>query len=457
MLHIQKENPTIENTINTMRRDDNDKSDINKKNINLNNNNKSVCIIGAGVAGLAAIKTCLEDGLVPTCFERHSQLGGVWVYDDQLREGQGSAIYESLITNASKAFMCFSDFPFPSSDPPYMPHQKVLQYYQRYAKHFQLEEYIHFNTKVIKVEQIEEEGSEGWRVLTCSKEAEELKIAKGPQKSRIDVFEEHIFDFVMLCSGVFAKPFIPDVPGMSSFTGRISHSHSYRRGSEYGKDDVVVVVGASNSGGDLAAEISRYASQVYLSTRNGSWCINRQGPNSTPIDMIVLTRFIQTWLPESIRALIATKIANSKVDHKKLGLQPSRPIFCNSLMVNDEIAMRILAGKVKVVADIKNFTSLGLQLEDGSKIPKVDAVVFATGYVPSFNYMEKNLIGDGEEDQELFHFVFPPSLGSHPSLAVIGGVSSVGAMGPVVELQCRWTTGVFTKKIQTSLNSCYAI
>lgn len=36
---------------------------------------RSVAIIGAGVAGLAAVKTCLEEGLEPTCFERNSDIG----------------------------------------------------------------------------------------------------------------------------------------------------------------------------------------------------------------------------------------------------------------------------------------------------------------------------------------------------------------------------------------------
>lgn len=39
---------------------------------------KRVAIVGAGVSGLASIKCCLEEGLEPTCFERSSDLGGLW-------------------------------------------------------------------------------------------------------------------------------------------------------------------------------------------------------------------------------------------------------------------------------------------------------------------------------------------------------------------------------------------
>ena len=36
---------------------------------------KRVAVIGAGVSGLVAIKTCLEDGLEPVCYEKEEELG----------------------------------------------------------------------------------------------------------------------------------------------------------------------------------------------------------------------------------------------------------------------------------------------------------------------------------------------------------------------------------------------
>lgn len=36
---------------------------------------KSVAVIGAGASGLAALKSCLEEGLKPTCFEKADSLG----------------------------------------------------------------------------------------------------------------------------------------------------------------------------------------------------------------------------------------------------------------------------------------------------------------------------------------------------------------------------------------------
>lgn len=41
---------------------------------------RKVAIIGAGVSGLAAIRSCLEEGLEPTCFERSDDVGGLWKF-----------------------------------------------------------------------------------------------------------------------------------------------------------------------------------------------------------------------------------------------------------------------------------------------------------------------------------------------------------------------------------------
>uniref|UniRef100_A0A8C9PYS3 Flavin-containing monooxygenase n=1 Tax=Spermophilus dauricus TaxID=99837 RepID=A0A8C9PYS3_SPEDA len=42
---------------------------------------KKIAVIGAGVSGLGAIKCCLEEGLEPMCFEKGSDIGGLWRYE----------------------------------------------------------------------------------------------------------------------------------------------------------------------------------------------------------------------------------------------------------------------------------------------------------------------------------------------------------------------------------------
>ena len=70
------------------------------------------------------------------------------------------------------------------------------------------------------------------------------------------------------------------------------HTHDYRnhKGLE---DKNVVVVGIGNSGGDVSVDLSRIAKQVYLSTRRGSWVLNRITDNGVPLDIATTRRVIE--------------------------------------------------------------------------------------------------------------------------------------------------------------------
>lgn len=37
----------------------------------------NVAVIGSGASGLTAIKCCLDEGLIPVCFEREHDIGGI--------------------------------------------------------------------------------------------------------------------------------------------------------------------------------------------------------------------------------------------------------------------------------------------------------------------------------------------------------------------------------------------
>ena len=96
---------------------------------------------------------------------------------------------------------------------------------------------------------------------------------------------DHVFDAVMICTGHHAEKNMPSFPGLSNFKGKVLHSHDYRKPEGFeGKN--VLVIGIGNSGGDVATELSRFASKVYLSTRRGSWIINTVNQNGMPIDMV---------------------------------------------------------------------------------------------------------------------------------------------------------------------------
>ncbi|XP_076315666.1 dimethylaniline monooxygenase [N-oxide-forming] 2-like isoform X1 [Tachypleus tridentatus] len=113
---------------------------------------KRICIAGAGSSGLTSIKACLEEDLLPVCFEKTNQLGGLWCYRENDFEGVGS-VMKSTITNNSKEMSAFRDFPPPKDFLTYMHNSYLLKYFEMYAEKFDLFRHIRFRHEILKVEQ----------------------------------------------------------------------------------------------------------------------------------------------------------------------------------------------------------------------------------------------------------------------------------------------------------------
>ncbi|XP_078609484.1 uncharacterized protein LOC144880836 isoform X1 [Branchiostoma floridae x Branchiostoma japonicum] len=219
---------------------------------------RRVAVIGAGAAGLCAARhlSARPDQFVPTVYEQTDRVGGTWVYTDRVGTDEHglpvhSSMYKNLRTNLPKEVMAFPDFPFDSSLPSFVTHQEVLKYLEDYTDHFQLRKHIQFLTKVDTVKPVTGAGQTLWEVTVSSVEE--------PEK-----ITTQQFDAVMVCNGHFSEPYIPEIPQASYFRGISLHSHDYRSPTPFTGMDVVVV-GAGNSGLDIALEVSKVARRVVLS------------------------------------------------------------------------------------------------------------------------------------------------------------------------------------------------
>ncbi|XP_029988417.1 dimethylaniline monooxygenase [N-oxide-forming] 5-like [Sphaeramia orbicularis] len=397
-----------------------------------------VAVIGAGISGLTSIKSCLDEGLEPTCFESSHDIGGLWRFKEEPEPGRAN-IYFSVILNSSKERMAFSDFPPPAELPNNMHHSEVLQYLRLYAQAFNLLQHIYFQTTVTAVSKGPDPAVEGqWVVETEGRDGQR---------------QTHVFDAVMVCTGHFTKPHLPlqDFPGIETFEGRYFHTWEYCN-AEGLQRKRVVVIGVGGSGGDIAVDISRVAEKVYLSSRSGAWVVSRVGQGGIPVDMLgnsrmdmMLQKFFPSW---SVRT--AEKKLNDVFDHRLYGLKPDHSIFAQNAVVSDELPGRIISGRVQVKPNVKEICGSSVIFVDGSIIDKVDVVVFATGYNYSFPFLPPALQSKSGYRLRLYKHVFPPGL-TRPTLAVVGFVHGLGSLTPLAEMQARWATRVF--KGLTSLPS----
>src|ERR1700674_2947840 len=137
---------------------------------------KNVCIIGAGVAGLAAAKTFDARGHKVIILERSGDLGGVW---------EPARSYPGVQTQSPKDLYRYTDKAMPASYPEWPNGPQVYAYLAQYARDHRLDRLIRFNTEVLQMSR-RPDSRPGWRL--------DLRDPDGGAS-------QEDFDFVAVCTG----------------------------------------------------------------------------------------------------------------------------------------------------------------------------------------------------------------------------------------------------------------
>src|ERR687889_2056615 len=104
---------------------------------------KRIAVVGAGPAGLAALRALTAAGHDATAFERGKRVGGVWTLEDR-----PTAAYRSLHLITSRARTEFAEFPMPEGTPDYPARDDVGRYLEAYADRFDLTDRIRLGAEV---------------------------------------------------------------------------------------------------------------------------------------------------------------------------------------------------------------------------------------------------------------------------------------------------------------------
>lgn len=223
---------------------------------------KTVCIIGAGPSGLVAAKTFLHHHNSPassfsvTVFDPQPRIGGLWP-SEKSDDGAG-LVHPLMVANQSRHTVQFSDLAWEESAPQLPRAWQVGQYLQRY-----LRRYCSF------------EGEERFRLRLGWRVERAVPVGVGQRwtveaRSEEGLVDESEFDYVLVASGSFAKPLIPDVPGLGAKEAAeipIIHSSRYRDletllpGAD-GKGGKILVVGGQMSGVEIAGTIAAHLSSA---------------------------------------------------------------------------------------------------------------------------------------------------------------------------------------------------
>lgn len=334
------------------------------------------CIIGAGSSGLAAAKNLSQHGIPFDVIEREADLGGIWNY-----ESPNSSVYRSTHLISSKPLTEYTDFPMPDHYPDYPNRSQVLQYFHSYTHSFGLREFIEFKTSVASVDKAEQ----FWNVTFASGETRRYRG-------------------VIIANGHLWDPKFPDYPG--KFSGRILHSKEYKAPDILlGKK--VLVVGAGNSGCDIAVESAQNAAATYHSVRRGYHYIPKYlfGKPADQVGEVTLKLRVPLSIRRAINGMILRLLYGRPED---FGLpKPDHKLFESHPIINSQIYYYLGHGDIQPKPDIKELRGVCVLFEDDTE-EKIDVIVYATGYKISFPFMDKKYLNWQNHHPELFLNIFHP-------------------------------------------------
>ena len=317
------------------------------------------CLVGAGPAGLVMARALIKEGVPFDWYERHSDVGGIWDM-----ENPATPMYESCHFISSKYTSGFFGFPMPATYPDYPSWRQIRDYIRSFADAYELKARVTFNTSVIDSHPLPENR---WAVT----------LSDGRRVT---------YDGVINATGVTWHANRPQIPGEEKFQGRILHSVEYREAKEFdGKR--VLVVGAGNSGVDIACDAATHASQAFLSVRRGYRFIPKY-LFGIPTDALISGKIAP---PRGVSVNgDATKLVDTIVgDLTRYGLpKPDHDLLASHPIMNTQVLYHLGHGDLIAKPDIQELSENGVTFKDGSH-EELDTIVLATGYTYSVPYLNQ--------------------------------------------------------------------
>ncbi|TYI88262.1 hypothetical protein E1A91_D04G196100v1 [Gossypium mustelinum] len=422
---------------------------------------RKVAIIGAGISGLLACKYTLSKGFHPIVFESQSTVGGVWTKTVETTKLQT---------------------PKPSVSEDFPDGQKVFDYVNGYAKHFDLVKHIKFNTKVVGIEfeGPNDEEIQAWSLWGCNGEP---FGSKGKWKVVVEDLvtlstEIYNVDFVIVCVGRFSGlPNIPEFPpkkGPEAFDDKVIHSMEYaamdhKQAAEFVKGKRVIVVGFQKSALDIAVECSAANGKEDPCTvlyRTAHWNVPDYLPWGFSLAHMYLSRFSELMVHKpgeglllSLLATILTplryaysKFVESDIKKKlrleKHGMVPTHSFLkeissCLISTVPEKFYDKVENGEIKLKkAPSFSFCNNGVLVEGETSPIEADLVILATGFkgekklkhIFMSQTFQDYITGSPDAALPLYRECIQPRI---PQLAVIGFSESISNIF-TSEMRCRW-------------------
>ncbi|GAA1545139.1 hypothetical protein HD600_000302 [Microbacterium ginsengiterrae] len=347
-------------------------------------------VIGAGPSGLSAARALQKQGIEVDGYEASHGVGGLWDIANPR-----SSMYESAHLISSRTTTEFAEFPMRSTVD-YPSHHVLREYFQSFADHYGLTGLFRFDTRVTRLEP--RDG--GWDLS-----------AEGPDGSQTTWYAG-----VILANGTLAEPNVPTFAG--DFDGEIMHTHFYKRATQLAGRRVLIV-GAGNSGCDIAVDAVHHAAAVDMSVRRGYYFVPRY-IFGRPSDTLNQGRPLPARLKQAVDARVLKAFTGDPV---AFGFpRPDYRIYESHPIVNTMVLNHLGQGDLRIRADVARFDGETVHFRDGSA-GDYDLVLLATGYRLDYPFVDRSHLSWHGASPRLFLNIFPPSFNG---LYVMGMVEASG-------------------------------
>lgn len=339
----------------------------------------TVAVVGCGAGGLVAIKNLLEEGFDVVGFDQNDYVGGLWHYTSDAKV----SCMETTIVNVSRERACFTDFPFPEGTSSFPPAAQVDKYLNHYCDNFDLRPKLRLGTTVERAEW--DESQSVWRLSVASKQARETLS----------------FDKLVVATGPYQIPRTPKLPNRERFEGRFIHSMQFKNPTEFcGKN--VMVVGLGNTAADIATGLVNLSAKVYLGHRHGVYLLPRILNDGSSLDhsasyrMFAINDALEAAFPKLSAAFMDNFLRKTQDSHFKLDPawrmnNPTPSIKKQLPIVSDGLFEALRAGQIAVTHVPRHVVGpREIELEDGTKLNDIDAIIYCTGYRIDLSFMGKH-------------------------------------------------------------------
>lgn len=378
-----------------------------------------VAIIGAGPAGLAAGRWLKREGFDITLLEQGNRLGGQWSGD-----GQHSGIWPSMHTNTCREMTQFSDLPHAPGTPLYPSNQAMLHYLDRYAEAFDLQSRIRLRSRVISIER--SVGGD-WIVRSVTDDGVE---------------QDEVFSHVVVASGRFSKPKLPEVSGLASFTGSsgVAHTFHYKKPHRY-VGQRVLVAGCSVSALEIASDLAMLGTARVVTTSRKQRYVVQKIAAGVPIEHLMHTRkaaHLQMRAPQAAAARLKQLVLATSGNPETFGApKPHDDIATAGVTQCQHYLPLVAEGRIGVKPWMTSVEGQTVTFSDGSS-EEFDGLIFGTGFELNLPFLSDDVqrwLSTPTSSLNLYESTFHPDL---HNLCFAGMFQVGGPYLPPIELQARW-------------------